>query len=91
MSKATKMAEVKQLVQGVENAFNQDRRTTFKLLDRLKEMCQPFQYVDEKVDRIETLLLDYKTDTDQLYSATGAVISALQMYDENHPSWRGWV
>ncbi len=91
MSKISKMKKIKQLVAGVENQYSVDRSKTFEFLGELKDVCASFEYIDEKVSVLEDVLLDFRIDHDALYSASGAVISAMQMYDENHPSWNSWA
>ena len=91
MSKEDKLRQATSLVATIEDYFITDRTKAFYSLDELRRLCGPFEYVEEKVSDLEFVLMDYTTTKARLFNASGAVISALKMYDDNHPSWRSWI
>ena len=75
----TTLDTIRALIVELEGAFQKDRPKVFQVLEQLKDLCQYQPLATQKLSLLEAVLLDYQSTLDDVFAASGAVISALRL------------
>lgn len=77
---------VRALVIELEEAFQKDRTRVFEVLDQLRPLCETQPNAALRLTILEAVLHDYRSSLDDVFVASGGVISALLLTEETADS-----